>query len=72
MYMRGENYAAAQEVLNESIKQNPYCGDLYYFLAKAEMYDKNAQIRNLKKALENYKNLTISPEQIKNELKLIK
>ena len=72
IYLRAQNYEKAQEILNSALEQNPYQGDLYYYLAKTYPDDIKMQEENLKKALENYKTLTINAKQIKKELRLLK
>ena len=66
------NFEQAKTVVEEALDQSPYSGDLYYFLANTTPNDKNTKINNLKKALENHRTLTINPNQIKNELKMLK
>ena len=69
IYIKERDYENAQNVINQALEQNPYLGDFYYFLSKTTPNDKSFQKENLKKALENYKTLTISSKQIKLELK---
>ena len=72
IYIRNKDWENAKNVIKNAIAQNPTNSDLYYFLAKTAPENKPFQIENLKKALENQKNLTISPEQIKQELKKLR
>ena len=72
IYIKQKDFQNAQKLINAKLNENPYQGDLYYFLSKTTPDDKSAQIENLKKALENYKTLTIPSSQIKKELKLLK
>lgn len=69
IYLKEKNYKNAKTVVENALKQNPYLGDLYYFLAKTTPNDPTNQIQNLKKALEHHRSLTINPTQIKLEIK---
>ncbi len=72
IYIKEKEFQKAYEVIRNIQKHFPNNGDLYYFLSKTTPDDTLTQIDNLKKALENYKSLTINSNQIKQELKKLK
>lgn len=72
IYLRAEDYENANKIMQNAIEQNPYQGDLYYFMSKTVPQDVTLQSNYLKKALELYKSLTINSDQIKRELKQLK
>ena len=70
--MKNNDYENANKTVIAAIKQNPYLGDLYYFLAKTTPDDKDAQLENYKKAMENQKTLTVPRTQIRQEMRSLK
>lgn len=69
IYIRSKEYDNARQIINDALENNPYNGDLYYYLSKTYPEDIDRQIDSLKKSLENHKTLTIDAKQVKRELK---
>ena len=72
IYIKNQNYEKARAVIKNTLNENPYIADFYYFMAKTYPEEKEKQIEYLSKAMENSQNLTISSSQIRKELMKLK
>ena len=66
----GQN-VQAEEILFEALNHNPYCGDLYYYLAKLAQKNDDIEeyIERLQQAIDNEETLSFPVQTVKNELK---
>ena len=63
----------AEEIILKALNYNPYCGDLYYYLAKLAQKNNDIEeyIERLQQAIENEETLSFPIKAVKNELKKV-